>query len=112
MRFYRLLSEDANLTLAVETPGGSLVDLTSIDPDLTEIEDLALASSLSDVTIDEAARNLIDTGDGDHLDLEAVVDGSRARAGDLSADRPISVAGPYLDRPLRPARGLGGRRDL
>ena len=52
MRFYRLLYDDANLALAAETPDGSLVDLTSIDPDLTEIEDLALASSLSGITID------------------------------------------------------------
>ncbi len=96
MRFYRLLYDDANLALAVETPDGSLVDLTSIDPDLTEIEDLALASSLSGVMIDEAARNLIDGGGGDSLDLKAIVDGSRARAED------ISVGGPYLDRPFDP----------
>ena len=93
MRFYRLLTEGANLALAVETPDGSLVDLTSIDPDLTEIEDLALASSLSGITIDEAARNLIEAGDGDSLDLKAIVDGSRERGAN---------SGPYLDRPFDP----------
>jgi 2-dehydro-3-deoxy-D-arabinonate dehydratase len=93
MRFYRLLTEGANLALAVETPDGSLVDLTSIDPDLTEIEDLALASSLSGITIDEAALNLIEAGDGDSLDLKAIVDGSRERGAN---------SGPYLDRPFDP----------
>ena len=93
MRFYRLLTEGANLALAVETPDGSLVDLTSIDLDLTEIEDLALASSLSGITIDEAARNLIEAGDGDSLDLKAIVDGSRERGVN---------SGPYLDRPFDP----------
>ena len=93
MRFYRLLTEGANLALAVETPDGSLADLTSIDPDLTEIEDLALASSLSGITIDEAARNLIEAGDGDSLDLKAIVDGSRERGVN---------SGPYLDRPFDP----------
>ena len=93
MRFYRLLYDDANLALAVETPDGGLVDLTSIDPDLTEIEDLALASSLSGITIDEAARNLVEAGDGDTLDLKAIVDGSRERE---------STPGPYLDRPFDP----------
>lgn len=93
MRFYRLLYDDANLALAVETPDGSLVDLTSIDPDLADIEDLALASSLSGITIDEVARNLVEAGDGDVLDLEAIVEGSRERD---------SNAGPYLDRPFDP----------
>ncbi len=92
MRFYRLLHEDANLALAVETPDGSLVDLTSIDPDLAEIEDLALASSLSGISIDEAARNLVEAGDGDVLDLDQVMEGSRERG----------AAGPYLDRPFDP----------
>ena len=91
MRFYRLLYDDANLALAVETPGGALVDLTSIDPDLTEIEDLALASSLSGISIDEAARSLVEAGDGDTLDLEAITDASRERG-----------SGPYLDRPFDP----------
>ncbi len=91
MRFYRLLHEDANLALAVETPEG-LVDLTSIDPDLADIEDLALASSLSGITIDEVARNLVEAGDGDVLDLDAVMEGSRERG----------AAGPYLDRPFDP----------
>ena len=103
MRFYRLLYDDANLALAVETPDGSLVDLTSIDPDLTEIEDLALASSLSGITIDEAARNLIDAGDGDSLDLEAIVDGLEGARLEL---------GPVPGQAVRPARGVGGRRDL
>ena len=92
MRFYRLLYDDANLTLAVETPDGSLVDLTSIDPDLTEIEDLALAASLSGVSIDEVTRNLVGSGDGDALDLDAIVEGSRKRG----------ATGPYLDRPFDP----------
>lgn len=92
MRFYRLLYDDANLTLAVETPDGSLVDLTSIDPDLTEIEDLALAASLSGVSIDEVTRNLVGSGDGDVLDLKAIVEGSRERG----------ATGPYLDRPFDP----------
>ena len=93
MRFYRLLHDDANLALAVETPDGVLVDLTSIDPDLTEIEDLALASSLSGVTIDEAARNLVEAGDGDTLDLTAIVEGSKGHGVN---------PGPYLDMPFDP----------
>ena len=92
MRFYRLLYDDANLALAVETPDGSLVDLTSIDPDLTEVEDLALAASLSGVSIDEVTRNLVGPGDGDVLDLESIVEGSRERG----------ATGPYLDRPFDP----------
>ncbi len=67
MKLYRLLNDDADLSLAVETDDGALIDLTSIDPDLNEVEDLALASSLSGVGMDEIAQRLIDTGEGETL---------------------------------------------
>ena len=89
MRFYRLISTDGDPSLAVETDEGILADLTSLDEDLTEIADLALAASLSGMGIDELAKQVVDSGDADTHQLAWILENSRAGAGDLRLDRPF-----------------------
>ena len=45
MRYYTLLSNDGDARLIVENDRGVAMDLTSLDPDVTDLADLLLASS-------------------------------------------------------------------
>ena len=47
MRYYTLVSNDGDARLVVETENSIALDLTSVDPDLTELSDLLLGASLS-----------------------------------------------------------------
>ena len=47
MRYYSIISADGDSRLAVEPLDGTLVDVTSLQPELTELEDLAFASRVS-----------------------------------------------------------------
>ena len=89
MKYYRLIGEGEEPVLTVEREPGVLVDLTSIDADLTDIEDLALAASLTGLTIDEVAVRLLDSGDGDTLDLDQVMTDSSEGTGGMRLDIPF-----------------------
>ena len=89
MRYYKLVANDGDSVLAVEREEGVLSDLTSLDEDLTEVEELALAASLSGLGIDELATRLLDSGQADSYDLSTITDDSRDGAGDLRLDRPF-----------------------
>ena len=89
MRYYRLIGEGEEPVLTVEREPGVLVDLTSIDAGLSDIEDLALAASLTGLTIDEVANRLLDAGDGETLNLDEVLADSREGAGGLRLDIPF-----------------------
>ncbi len=89
MRYFKLLGAGGDPRLAVEATDGGLVDLTSIDEDVTEVADLALAASLSGLDIDQIAREMLDFGRPDTYDLSRVFDDSRAETGDLWLDRPL-----------------------
>ena len=89
MKYYRLIGEGDEPVLTVEREPGVLVDLTSIDPDLTDVEDLALAASLTGLTIDEVATRLLDSGDGDTFSLDEVMAGSREGMGGVRLDIPF-----------------------
>ena len=89
MRYYKLMASDGDSILAVESEAGMLSNLTSLDEDLTEVEDLALAASLSGLGIDQLAARLLDSGPADSYDLSKITDDSREGAGDLLLDRPF-----------------------
>ena len=89
MRYYRLIGERGSTTLAVETEGGALADLTSVDEDVIEIDDLAMAASLSGMDIDSLAANLLESGDAETLDLSRILEDSRSDEGALRMDRPF-----------------------
>ena len=89
MRYYRLATADGEQMLTVETRDGVLSDLTSIDDDLTEIEDLALSASISKVEIDELAMRVLDSGVAVTYDLKEIVDNSREHTGDVRLDIPF-----------------------
>jgi 2-dehydro-3-deoxy-D-arabinonate dehydratase len=89
MRYYRLIASDGGFRLTVEARDGVLSDLTSLDEDLSEIEDLALAASLSGSSIDDLAANLLRSGRAETYGLAEIVDASREGAGDLQLDRPF-----------------------
>lgn len=89
MKYYRLISAEDGTRLAVETQEGVLTDLTSLDEDLTDLEDLASAASISGSTIDEITEKLMQSGQPDIIYLEDVLDTS-------------SESGYQLDRPFDP----------
>lgn len=89
MRYYRLTGDDGETRLAAEVEDDVLYDLTSIDEDLTEVDDLAAAASLSGNTIDNLARTVLDSGQADTYDLPQIYEESRDGAGELWLDRPF-----------------------
>ena len=62
MKYYRLFASGGEPILAVETEDGVLSDLTSVAEDITDVEDLALAASLSGMTMDSVTSNILQSG--------------------------------------------------
>ena len=91
MKYYRLFSSTGEPILAVEADDGVLSDLTSVAEDLTDVDDLALAASLTGTSLDDVAGNILDSGEPETYDLPEVIDRSRS-----------GTAGPGLDRPFEP----------
>ena len=89
MRYYKLTGAEGEPRLAVEIDDAVLVDLTSIDEDVIDIGDMAVAASLSSQSIDDLALRLLERGHVDTYHLDQVVEDSRAETGDLWLDRPI-----------------------
>ena len=89
MRYYTLLSNDGDARLIVETDRGVAMDLTSLDPDVTDLSDLLLASSLSGMSVDEIANLTLETGSADRFDMNEVMDTTRSGEGYYRLDRPF-----------------------
>lgn len=85
MRYYKLIGVDGDARLAVEAKDGVLTDLTSLDDDLAELEDLALAGWLSGQGIDAITERVMGSGGGDEYMLADVVGGD----GDVLLDMPF-----------------------
>jgi len=88
LRYYRLFSSGGEPILAVETDNGILSDLTSVAEDITDVEDLALAASLSGGTLDAVVSHILSTSQPKTYDLSEVIDQSKDGAGELGLDRP------------------------
>ena len=89
MRYYKLAGSDGEPRLAIEAEDGALTDLTTIDVDVTDIEDLALASSLRRIGFDEVVVGLIPSSPPKDYGLAQIIEESREWTGDLWLDRPI-----------------------
>lgn len=91
MRYYKLIGAGGDAGLAVEAEDGVLSDLTSIDEDVTDIEALIMASSLTDQSIDDLAGALLDLAEPDKHDLGELIAASRDGTGDLWLDVPFDA---------------------
>ena len=89
MRYYAITSNDGDARLVAETPGALALDLTSVEPELTDISDLLLASYLAGESVDEIAGAILDSGVPDGFDLGEVMDSSRSGEGYYRLDRPF-----------------------
>ena len=89
MRYYSLVSTDGDARLVAEKPGVMALDLTSVEPELTDLADLLLASYLSGESVDEIADEIIGSGIPDGFDLGEVMDLSRSGEGYYRLDRPF-----------------------
>ncbi len=89
MRYFRLTADNGEPRLAVEVEDDVLYDLTSIDEDVTEVDDLASAASLSGTTIDDLARAVLGGGQADTYDLPQLYEESREGADEMWLDRPF-----------------------
>lgn len=88
MRYYALTANDGDARLVAETADAAL-DLTSVEPELTDVADLLLASWLTGETVDEIARGILESGSADRFDLAEVMDMSRSGEGYYRLDRPF-----------------------
>ena len=89
MRYYRLSSGGGDSRLCVEVNDGVLTDLTSIDEDLIDIDDLALAASLSKRSIDDIVRGLLGPDQPDGYELAQALEDSRSGEGEMLLERPF-----------------------
>jgi 2-dehydro-3-deoxy-D-arabinonate dehydratase len=89
MRYFRLISLDGSYRLAVETQSGILTDLTSLDNDLVDLKDLALAASLADMSIDQLVENVLESGEHDTYGLAQVEADSMEGSGEAVLDLPF-----------------------
>jgi 2-dehydro-3-deoxy-D-arabinonate dehydratase len=74
MKYYKLISANGSSGFAVEQEEGLLADLTSVDENLSGLEVIARAASLSGVSIDKIAERIIESGQPQILKMEEVLD--------------------------------------
>ena len=74
MKYYKLISANGSSRFAVEQEEGHLADLTSVDENLSGLEVIARAASLSGVSIDQIAERIIASGQPQILKMEEVLD--------------------------------------
>lgn len=91
MKYYGLVSTRGERRLAVEYQEGVLADLTSVEPALDRLDELAMAASLSGDTIDSLASRVLETSTAETHSLEELARRSRSGAG-----------GPRLGLPFEP----------
>lgn len=92
MRYYRMTNEDGETVIGVEDEPGRVTILTCVKPDITDIRDLVLAASVTDVSIDEIARRLLENAGKpkpENVDLGEVLNGTREEDGNYLLDRPF-----------------------
>ncbi len=90
MRYFRLSDRSGRSRLCAEVEPGRLADLTSVRPDLTRLEQLAEAASLSSRGIDEIVLGLLDSPASlDTHDLAKVIEDSRDGKQGLTLRRPF-----------------------
>ena len=76
MKYYSLIDAVGDARLAVEAREGVLSDLTSVHDDVDELEDLAYAATLANLSIDELTRRIIDGGNAEEYDLDDILSDS------------------------------------
>ena len=81
---------DGDTVIGVEAEPARVTILTDIKPDVSDIRDLILASSLTGKSMDEIAMALLEAGDEpETVELDDLLDGTRGENGDYLLDRPI-----------------------
>ena len=81
---------DGDTVIGVEAEPARVTILTDIKPDVSDIRDLILASSLTGKSMDEIAMALLEAGDEQEtVELDDLLDGTRGENGDYLLDRPI-----------------------
>ena len=85
MKYYSLMGADGQAGIAVETSDGVLSDLTSVHPELELLEDLVLAATLSGQSIDDIARQIVESDAPEEYDLAAILSGEI----DIALDMPF-----------------------
>ena len=81
---------DGDTVIGVEAEPARVTILTDIKPEVSDIRDLILASSLTGKSMDEIAMALLEAGDEpETVELDDLLDGTRGENGDYLLDRPI-----------------------
>ncbi len=85
MKYYKLISANGSSRFAVEHQEGLLADLTSVDENLTGLEVIARAASISGTDIDKIAERIIESGRPQIIKMEDVLD----EKSDMRLGRPF-----------------------
>lgn len=89
MRYYRMTDVDGDTIIGAEIEPGRITILTDATPDITDISDLLLASTLAGMSVDEIVRRALEGSDPETIELEELIKGTREEWGDYLLDRPF-----------------------
>mgnify|MGYP000893556693 CR=1 FL=1 len=89
MRYYRLVTPDGERRLVVETGPDDLEDLTSVEHELLDVQDLAFAASLSGDNIDHIAQMVLESGECEQYSLSKVMEYEKDVPGGWQVDLPL-----------------------
>jgi 2-dehydro-3-deoxy-D-arabinonate dehydratase len=89
MRYYRMTDVDGDTVIGAEIEPERITIVTDTNPDITDISDFMLASTLTGISIDEIARRAVEGSDPETIELEELLKGTREEWGDYLLDRPF-----------------------
>ena len=70
MKYYRLYTQDSKSIIVAEQPDGTFINLTSANPELCSLNQLALSSSIMDITIDDLVNKVITSSNVSQIEFD------------------------------------------
>ena len=72
MKYYRLYTQDSKSIIVAEQPDGTFINLTSANPELCSLNQLALSSSIMGITIDDLVNKVINSSNVSQIELDLI----------------------------------------
>ena len=70
MKYYRLYTQDSKSIIVAEQPDGTFINLTSANPELCSLNQLALSSSIMGITIDDLVNKVINSSNVSQIEFD------------------------------------------
>ena len=71
MKYYRLYTQDSKSIIVAEQPDGTFINLTSANPELCSLNQLALSSSIMGITIDDLVNKVINSSNVSQIEFDS-----------------------------------------